>query len=119
MLPLNTNARAKMRGIDGFVKIFVWFTTGIVIGKVVVANWIASELIEGLSLAVRAKLTVDQSGRAHGVPVVAGFDRRGRAQAAQPFGRTARRLLACSVRAAWVGQARLVTMSATSVLPRQ
>lgn len=60
MLPLNTNARAKMRGInDGFVKIFCLPTTGIVIGGVVVAP-IASELIEGLSLAVREKLTVDQ-----------------------------------------------------------
>ena len=60
MLPLHTNARAKMRGItDGFVKIFCLPVTGIVIGGVVVAP-IASELIEALSLAVREKLTVDQ-----------------------------------------------------------
>ncbi|MFT4295096.1 MAG: NAD(P)H-quinone dehydrogenase [Micropruina sp.] len=60
MLPLHTNARAKMRGInDGFVKVFCLPTTGIVIGGVVVAP-IASELIEALSLAVREKLTVDQ-----------------------------------------------------------
>ncbi|MFT3861782.1 NAD(P)H-quinone dehydrogenase [Micropruina sp.] len=60
MLPLHTNARAKMRGIsDGFVKVFCLPTTGIVIGGVVVAP-IASELIESLSMAVRAKLTVDQ-----------------------------------------------------------
>ena len=60
MLPLHTNARAKMRGItDGFVKIFCLPTTGIIVGGVVVAP-IASELIESLSVAVRAKLTVDQ-----------------------------------------------------------
>lgn len=60
MLPLHTNARAKMRGItDGFVKIFCLPTTGIIVGGVVVAP-IASELIECLSVAVRAKLTVDQ-----------------------------------------------------------
>lgn len=60
MLPLRTNARAKMRGItDGFVKVFCLPITGIVIGGVVVAP-IASELIEGLSMAVREKLTVDQ-----------------------------------------------------------
>ena len=60
MLPLQTNPRAKMRGIaDGFVKIFCLPTTRIVIGCVVVAP-IASELIEALSLAVREKLTVDQ-----------------------------------------------------------
>ena len=60
MLPLHTNARAKMRGIsDGFVKVFCLPTTGIIVGGVVVAP-IASELIEGLSLCVREKLTVDQ-----------------------------------------------------------
>jgi len=60
MLPLHTNARAKMRGItDGFVKVFCLPTTGIIIGGVVVAP-IASELIESLALAVRVKLTVDQ-----------------------------------------------------------
>lgn len=60
MLPLHTNARAKMRGInEGFVKIFCLPRTGIIIGGVIVAP-IASELIESLSMAVRAKLTVDQ-----------------------------------------------------------
>ena len=60
MLPLHTNPRAKMRGIhDGFVKVFCLPTTGIIVGGVVVAP-IASELIESLSMAVRAKLTVDQ-----------------------------------------------------------
>ena len=60
MRPLHTNARAKMRGItDGFIKVFCLPTTGIIVGGVVVAP-IASELIEGLSLCVREKLTVDQ-----------------------------------------------------------
>lgn len=60
MVPLRTNARAKMRGLrDGFVKIFCLPTTGIVVGGVVVAPQ-ASELIHPLSIAVRDKLTVDQ-----------------------------------------------------------
>ena len=60
MLPLHTNPRAKMRGItDGFVKVFCLPATGIIVGSVIVAP-IASELIETLSVAVRAKLTVDQ-----------------------------------------------------------
>lgn len=60
MVPLHTNARAKMRGLrDGFVKIFCLPTTGIVVGGVVVAP-IASELIQGLAIAVAQKLTVDQ-----------------------------------------------------------
>ncbi|QLQ16467.1 MAG: NAD(P)H-quinone dehydrogenase [Micropruina sp.] len=60
MVPLQTNARAKMRGLkDGFVKIFCLPTTGIVVGGVVVAP-IASELIQSLAIAVAQKLTVDQ-----------------------------------------------------------
>ena len=60
MLPLRSNARAKMQGLtDGFVKIFCLPTTGIIVGGVVVAPS-ASELIHPLSLAVRNKLTVDQ-----------------------------------------------------------
>lgn len=60
MLPLRSNARAKMQALtDGFVKIFCLPTTGIVVGGVVVAPS-ASELIHPLSLAVRNKLTVDQ-----------------------------------------------------------
>ncbi len=60
MLPLRSNARAKMQGLtDGFVKIFCLPTTGIIVGGVVVAPS-ASELIHPLSIAVRNKLTVDQ-----------------------------------------------------------
>jgi dihydrolipoamide dehydrogenase len=53
MLPLNTNARAKMSGLRrGFVKIFGRPATGVVIGGVVVAP-IASELIVPIALAVQ------------------------------------------------------------------
>jgi dihydrolipoamide dehydrogenase len=53
MLPLNTNARAKMSGLRrGFVKIFCRPATGVVIGGVVVAP-IASELIMPIALAVQ------------------------------------------------------------------
>ncbi|MCL4721920.1 MAG: FAD-dependent oxidoreductase, partial [Gammaproteobacteria bacterium] len=64
MLPLRSNARAKMQALhDGFVKIFCLPTTGIVVGGVVVAPS-ASELIHPLSIAVRHKLTVDQLAEA-------------------------------------------------------
>ncbi|MEV7397254.1 NAD(P)H-quinone dehydrogenase [Aeromicrobium sp. NPDC092404] len=60
MLPLASNARAKMQGVhDGFVKIFARRGMGVVVGGVVVAPR-ASELIHALSLAVSASLTVDQ-----------------------------------------------------------
>jgi dihydrolipoamide dehydrogenase len=60
MLPLATNARAKMQNVnDGFVKLFSRTGTGIVMGGVVVAPD-ASELIFPVALAVQAKLTVDQ-----------------------------------------------------------
>ena len=53
MLPLNTNARAKMSNLRrGFVKIFCRPATGVVIGGVVVAP-IASELIVPIALAVQ------------------------------------------------------------------
>jgi pyruvate/2-oxoglutarate dehydrogenase complex dihydrolipoamide dehydrogenase (E3) component len=53
VLPLNTNARAKMSGLRrGFVKIFCRPATGVVIGGVVVAP-IASELIMPIALAVQ------------------------------------------------------------------
>jgi dihydrolipoamide dehydrogenase len=53
MLPLNTNARAKMSSLRrGFVKIFCRPATGVVIGGVVVAP-IASELIVPIALAVQ------------------------------------------------------------------
>ncbi|MEU8223225.1 NAD(P)H-quinone dehydrogenase [Kribbella sp. NPDC048915] len=57
---LADNARAKMQGVrDGFVKLFCLPNTGIVVGGVVVAPR-ASELIHPISLAVAARLTVDQ-----------------------------------------------------------
>ncbi len=66
-LPLAGNARAKMQGVhDGFVKLFCRPGTGIVIGGVVVAPR-ASELIHAVSLAVEARLTVDEL--AHGFTV--------------------------------------------------
>jgi NAD(P)H dehydrogenase (quinone) len=59
-LPLATNARAKMQGIeDGFVKLFSRPGTGTVLGGVVVAPR-ASELILAVSLAVQHGVTVDQ-----------------------------------------------------------
>ena len=58
-LPLATNARAKMQGIqDGFVKLFALPGTGIVVGGVVVAPR-ASELVFPVALAVQLRLTVD------------------------------------------------------------
>jgi NAD(P)H dehydrogenase (quinone) len=60
VLPLATNARAKMQGIsDGFVKFFCRPGTGTVLGGVVVAPN-ASELVMSMSLAVQHGLTVDQ-----------------------------------------------------------
>jgi len=60
MLPLATNARAKMMGIeDGFVKLFARRTSHLVAGGVVVAPG-ASELIYPIAVAVEHRLTVDQ-----------------------------------------------------------
>ena len=60
MLPLASNARAKMDGLhDGFVKLFCRPATGVVIGGVVVAPK-ASELILPIAMAVENHLTVDQ-----------------------------------------------------------
>lgn len=60
LLPLATNARAKMEEIkDGFVKVFCGPTSRIVTGGVIVAP-AASELIHALTLAVDHRLTVDQ-----------------------------------------------------------
>jgi NAD(P)H dehydrogenase (quinone) len=60
MLPLQTNARAKMSELRrGFVKIFCRQATGVVIGGVVVAP-IASELILPVAVAVQNRLTVNQ-----------------------------------------------------------
>ncbi|MGW5052819.1 NAD(P)H-quinone dehydrogenase [Actinokineospora sp. NPDC004072] len=59
MLPLATNARAKMEGLRrGFVKLFCRPATGVVIGGVIVAPS-ASELILPIALAVQNQLTVD------------------------------------------------------------
>ncbi len=58
MLPLNTNARAKMSSLNrGFVKIFCRPATGVVIGGVVVAP-VASELILPIALAVQNQVSV-------------------------------------------------------------
>ena len=79
MLPLRTNARAKMSGLrQGFVKIFCRRSTGVVIGGVVVAP-IASELILPIAVAVtephhRQRVGAD-AGR---LPVAVRFDHRGR-----------------------------------------
>ena len=60
LLPLDTNARAKMQDIrHGFVKLFCRPSTRIVIGGVVVGPR-ASELIHPIAVAVDARLTVDQ-----------------------------------------------------------
>jgi NAD(P)H dehydrogenase (quinone) len=64
MLPLATNARAKMQGVqDGFVKLFCRPGTGIVVGGVVVAPR-ASELIHAIAVAVAESLTADQLAQA-------------------------------------------------------
>ena len=64
MLPLRTNARAKMHGHkDGFVKLFARKGSRIVAGGVVVAPN-ASELIHSITLAVDNRLTVDQLAQA-------------------------------------------------------
>ena len=60
MLPLATNARAKMQGItEGFVKLYCKSDSGIIVGGVVVAPK-ASELIFAIALAVEHRLTVEQ-----------------------------------------------------------
>lgn len=60
MLPLDTNPRAKMLGIeDGFVKIFARRGSGSILGGVVVGPR-ASELILPITIAVENRLTVDQ-----------------------------------------------------------
>ena len=60
MLPLATNARAKMTGFtDGFVKLFARRGTRIVVGGVIVAPG-ASELIHAVAVAVEQRLTVDE-----------------------------------------------------------
>ncbi len=64
LLPLSTNARAKMQGVeDGFVKIFCRPGTGTIVGGVVVAPR-ASELIHAIAIAVAQNLTADQLAQA-------------------------------------------------------
>ncbi|OBG34120.1 NAD(P)H-quinone dehydrogenase [Mycobacterium sp. E3198] len=59
MLPLRTNARAKMSELHhGFVKLFCRQDSGVIIGGVVVAP-IASELILPIAMAVQNRITVD------------------------------------------------------------
>ena len=66
-LPLATNARAKMQGLDdGFVKLYCRPATGTVIGGVIVAPT-ASELIFPLTLAVQRGLTVNDLAGTIGV----------------------------------------------------
>ena len=60
LLPLATNARAKMQEqSDGFIKILCRQSSRIVAGAVVVSP-IASELIHPLTLAIAERLTVDE-----------------------------------------------------------
>jgi pyruvate/2-oxoglutarate dehydrogenase complex dihydrolipoamide dehydrogenase (E3) component len=67
VLPLATNARAKMQGHqDGFVKLYCRPTTGIVIGGVIVAPE-ASELVFPVALAVQHGLTVTDLASTIGV----------------------------------------------------
>ena len=64
MLPLSTNARAKMQGVeDGFVKLFCRPVTGTIVGGVVVAPR-ASELIHAIAIAVAERMTTDQLSHA-------------------------------------------------------
>jgi dihydrolipoamide dehydrogenase len=67
VLPLATNARAKMVGLeDGFVKIIATPSTGTVVGGTVVAPH-ASDLILPISVAVHARLTAAQLAQAFSI----------------------------------------------------
>ena len=66
-LPFATNARAKMVGLeDGFVKMLATSATHVVVGGTVVAPH-ASDLVLPLSLAVHARLSVDQLAQAFSI----------------------------------------------------
>jgi dihydrolipoamide dehydrogenase len=73
IVPLSTNARAKMQGHrEGFVKMYCRPATGLVIGGVVVAPN-ASELIFPIALAVQDRLTVAELAGTIGVyPALSG-----------------------------------------------
>jgi dihydrolipoamide dehydrogenase len=73
MLPLATNARAKMQGHrDGFVKLYCRPATGVIIGGVIVGPN-ASELIFPVTLAVQRGLTVNDVAGTIGVyPALSG-----------------------------------------------
>jgi dihydrolipoamide dehydrogenase len=73
LLPLAGNARAKMQGVhDGFVKLFCFPGTRIIVGGVVVAPR-ASELIHPVSIAVAESMTADQLAQAFTVyPSISG-----------------------------------------------
>ncbi|GAB2546851.1 NAD(P)H-quinone dehydrogenase [Brachybacterium huguangmaarense] len=59
MIPLSSNPRAKMQGIDeGFVRVFVSLGSATVVGGVIVSPR-ASELIHTLALAVTHRMTAD------------------------------------------------------------
>ena len=79
MLPLATNARAKMEGLRaGFVKLIVRPATGIVIGGVVVAPE-ASELILPIARGRAERPDRQESGlHLQRVPVAVRLDHRGR-----------------------------------------
>jgi len=67
MLPLATNARAKMEGmVEGFIKVHCRAATGVVLGGTVVAPN-ASELIFPLTLAVQKGLNVSDLAATIGV----------------------------------------------------
>ncbi len=89
VLPLATNARAKMQGFhDGFVKLFAGQGTGVVLGGVVVAPR-ASELILAVSLAVEQHLTVDQVAHTFAVyPSMSGSVTEAARQLMRPAGDT-------------------------------
>lgn len=67
MIPLSSNPRAKMQGIeDGFVRVLVSQGSGTVVGGVIVSPR-ASDLIHPLSLAVTSRMTADDLASAYTV----------------------------------------------------
>ncbi|GIF63244.1 dihydrolipoamide dehydrogenase [Asanoa ishikariensis] len=67
VLPLGGNASAKIQQVDeGFIKLICDKREGTVVGGVIVARR-ASELITSISMAIAARLTVDQVARTFSV----------------------------------------------------